>query len=84
MAMLKIKSILFTLSILAISAGLVVIAVGAFFLRRLDDHLFEHPIDFYALARHYGSIASAGAPACLAGCIGLALALERKKGFHAG
>lgn len=84
MAMLKIKSILFAVSLLAMSAGLVVTAVGAFLLRRLDDHMFEHSINFHDLAGHYGSITSAGAPVCLAGCIGLALAMDRRQAFHAG
>ena len=82
--MSKIKSVVSTASILTISAGLVVIIVGAFFLRRLDEHMYEHPTDFYDLSQHYGSIASAGAPVCLAGCIGLALALDYREGFYAG
>ena len=61
-----------------------VIAAGAFLLRRLDDHIYEHAADFYELARRYGSITRAGAIACLVGCLGLALALDYRDGFKAG
>jgi hypothetical protein len=82
--MSKIRSIVFAVSICTISVGLVVIAGGAILLRRLDQHMCEHAVDFYDLARRYDSITSAGAPACLLGCFGVALALGYKDGFKAG
>ena len=77
------KFILFTLSILTLATGLAIVCVGAFFLKRLDDHAFGDPAVFYRAARHYGSITSTGSMVCLIGCIGLALALDHSKGFHA-
>jgi len=82
--MSKIRPFAYTASICSIFAGLAVIAAGAFLLRRLDNHMYEHPLDFYDLARHYGSITWAGALVCLAGCLGLALAITYREGFRAG
>jgi hypothetical protein len=82
--MSKAKSVLLAMSILIISAGFAVIGVGAFFLKRLDDHAFGDPTVFYAAARHYGLVTSAGVPVCLAGCLALAVTLDYKQGFRAG
>jgi hypothetical protein len=79
-----IKSVVFTVSILTVAAGLVIIAAGAVFLERLDDHMGEHAVDYYDLARHYGSLTSKGALVCLTGCVGLALAMKYRQGFYAG
>jgi hypothetical protein len=84
MSRLTIKSAVFTVSMLTVAAGVVIIAVGAVFLDRLDDHMGEHALDYYDLARHYGSLTSTGALVCLAGCVGLALALKYRRGFYAG
>jgi len=82
--MSKIRSTVFAVSVCTISVGLVVIAVGAILLRRLDQHMYEHAVDFYDLARRYDSITLAGAPVCLAGCFGVALALGCTDVFKAG
>jgi hypothetical protein len=81
--MSKMKFILSALSILTLATGLAIVCVGAFFLKRLDDHAFGDPAVFYGAAHHYGSITSTGSIVCLIGCIGLALALDHTKGFHA-
>lgn len=80
----KAKSVLLAVSVAIISTGLVIIGVGAFFLKRLDDHAFGDPGVFYAAVRHYASVTSAGVPVCLAGCIALAILLDYKQGFRAG
>src|SRR5258706_2494088 len=80
----KAKSVLFAASVAIISAGLAIIGVGAFFLRRLDDHAFGDPGVFYAAVRHYASVTSAGVLVCLAGCIALAMVLDYKQEFRAG
>jgi hypothetical protein len=78
------KFILSALSILTLTAGLAIICVGAFFLKRLDDHAFGgDPAVFYGAAHHYGSITLKGSIVCLIGCIGLALALDHTKVFTA-
>jgi hypothetical protein len=78
----KAKSVLFAASVAIISTGLAIISVGAFFLKRLDDHVddlaFGDPGVFYAAVRHYASVTSAGVPVCLAGCIALAMVLDYK------
>jgi hypothetical protein len=79
----KVKSVLLAASVAIISTGLAIIGVGAFFLKRLDDHAFGDPGVFYAAARHYASVTSAGVPLCLAGCIALAMVLDYKQGFRA-
>ena len=56
----KAKSVLFAASAAIISTGFTIIGVGAFFLRRLDDHAFGDPGVFYAAVRHYASVTSAG------------------------
>jgi hypothetical protein len=81
---LKIKTIMFAMSICTISTGLFVVAVGTLFLRRLDEHMYEHAVDFYDLAGRYSSITWAGGLVCLAGCLGLALALDYGKAFYVG
>lgn len=80
----KITSVVLTFSVLTIAAGLMIIAAGAVFLGRLDDHMGEHAKDYYALARQYASLTSTGALVCLTGCIGLALALKHSRGFCVG
>src|SRR6267143_4546210 len=80
----KAKSVLFAASVAIISTGLAIIGVGAFFLKRLDDHAFADPGVFYAAVRHYASVTSAGAIVCLAGCIALAMVLDYKQEFRAG
>lgn len=81
--MSKTELILSITSILTFSAGVAAIAVGAFFLKRLDERAFGDPIVFYAAVRHYGLIASMGCLLCLAGCVGFALAADQRKGFRA-
>jgi hypothetical protein len=81
--MSKMKFILAALSILTLATGLVIVCVGALFLKRLDGHAFGDPAVFYGAAHHYGSITSEGSIVCLIGCIGIALALGHAKGFHA-
>jgi hypothetical protein len=83
MSRMSIKSFVFAASVLVAAAGLVIIAAGAVFLGRLDDRILEHAVDYYTLARHYGSITSIGALVCLFGCIGLASALPRRRGLYA-
>ena len=80
----KAKSVLFAASVAIISTGLAIIGVGAFFLRRLDDHAFGDPGVFYAGVRHYASVTSAGVLVCSAGCIALAMVLDYQQGFRAG
>lgn len=63
----KAKSVLFAASVAIISTGFAIIGVGAFFLRRLDDHAFGDPGVFYAAVRHYASVNSAGVLVCLGG-----------------
>lgn len=70
-------------SILILATGFAIFGVGAFYLKRLDDHAFGDPAVFYASANRYGSITSTGTLVCLAGCIGLAIALDHTKGFRA-
>ena len=77
------KFILSALSIFILTTGLAIVCVGAFFLKRLDDHAFGDPAVFYGTAHHYGSITLMGSIVCLIGCIGLALALDHTKGLHA-
>lgn len=67
----------------ALSVGLVVIGVGAFFLKRLGDRAFGDPDIFYGSVHHYDSIVSIGVLICLAGCVALALATDHMKGFRA-
>src|SRR5579863_2853089 len=80
----KAKSVCLAAAVAIISTGLAIIGVGAFFLKRLDDHAFGDPGVFYAAVRHYASVTSAGVPVCLAGCIPLAIVLDYKQGFRAG
>jgi hypothetical protein len=80
----KAKSALFAASVAIISTGLVIIGVGAFFLKRLDDQAFGDPGVFYAAIRRYASVTSAGVLVCLAGCIAFAMVLDYKQGFRAG
>jgi hypothetical protein len=82
--MSKAKSVLLAASVAIISTGLAIIGVGAFFLKRLDNHAFGDPGVFYAAVRHYASVTSAGVPVCLAGCIALAIVLDYRQGFRAG
>jgi hypothetical protein len=82
--MSKAKCVLVAASVAIISTGLVIIGVGAFFLKGLDDHAFGDPSVFYAAVRHYASVTSAGVPVRLAGCIALAIVLDYKQGFRAG
>lgn len=79
----KAKSVLLAVSVAIISTGLAITGVGAFFLKRLDDHVLGDPNAFYAAVRHYASLTSAGVPVCLAGCIALAIVLDYKQGFRA-
>ena len=82
--MRRANPIVFAISISALCLGLFVIAVGAFFLRRLDNHMGGDPATFYQLATHYGWITLAGAPLCVSGCLGLALPIGYREGFRAG
>jgi hypothetical protein len=81
--MSEMKSIFRTLSILALSVSLVVIGVGAFFLKRLDDHAFGDPAVFYGSSHRFGSIVSTGVLICLFGCAAFALATDHMKGLRA-
>ena len=60
-----------------------VIAAGAVLLKRLDDHVGEPAVDYYDLARRYGSLTSTGARVCLAGWMGLAPTLGHRQAFYA-
>jgi len=77
------KSAVASISVLALSVGIAMMGVAAVFLRRLDDRAFGDPVPFYASVRHYGSLGWHGALIALAGCVGLALLLDWKKGFQA-
>jgi hypothetical protein len=81
--MSEMKLIFHTLSIIAVSVGLVVIGVGAFLLKRLDHHAFGDPAVFYGSTHRYGSIVSAGVVICLAGCAAFALVTDHMKGLRA-
>ena len=82
--LLNLKSVIFAVSLCTISAGTVMIAVGAFHLHHLDDHISEHAADFYDLARQFGSMVAAGARICFAGCLCLTLILDHKECLRAG
>jgi hypothetical protein len=81
--MSEMKRIFRALSIIAFSVGLVVIGVGAFFLKRLDNQAFGDPAVFYGSVHRYGSIVSTGVRICLVGCAAFALATDHMKGFRA-
>jgi hypothetical protein len=81
--MSKAKLTLSVVSILAISAGVAAIAVGAFLLKKLDDHAFGDPVAFYAAIRRGSWIASRGSVLCLAGSLGFALMADHRRGFRA-
>lgn len=76
--------IVFVISVCTFCLGLFVIAVGAFFLMRLNTHIGADPATFYQLVTLYSWITFAGAPVCALGCLGLALPLSRREGFRAG
>jgi hypothetical protein len=79
----KLRSVVATLAVLVSLVGMTMMAIAAIFLRRLDDHAFGDPVQFYASSRHYGALGWNGALVGLAGCVGLALLLEWKKNFQA-
>ena len=81
--MQKHKSAVASISVLAMLLGMVMMGIAALFLRRLDDHAYGDPVQFYASARHYGSMGWNGALVGLAGCVGLALLLDWRKGVQA-
>jgi hypothetical protein len=81
--MSEMKRVFRTLSIIALSVGLVVIGVGAFFLKRLDDHALGDPAIFYGSVHRYGSIVSTGVLICLVGCAVFALATDHMKRLRA-
>lgn len=81
--MQKLKPVFATLAVLVSLVGMTMMGIAALFLRRLDDHAFGDPAQFYASSRHYGSLGWNGALVGLAGCVGLALLLDWKKGFQA-
>ncbi len=83
MTPLTVKTVLRTAAVVVISTGLSVIAVGAFFLKKLDDHAYGDPGVYYSSVRHYASISDAGALICFAGFIALAMTQDYKEGFRA-
>ena len=79
----KLRSVVAMLAVLVALVGMTMMGIAALFLRRLDDHAFGDPVQFYASSRHYGTLGWNGALVGLAGCVGLALLLDWKKGFQA-
>jgi hypothetical protein len=72
-----------TLAASASLMGMTMMGIATLFLRRLDDHAFGDPGQFYASLRHYGALGWNGALVGLGGCVGLALLLDWKKNFQA-
>lgn len=79
----QLRSVVAALAVFVSLAGMAMMAVAALFLRRLDDHAFGDPSQFYAASRHYGALGWNGAVIGLAGCVGLAAILDWKKSFRA-
>jgi hypothetical protein len=79
----KLRSVVATLAVSASLMGMTMMGIATFFLRRLDDHAFGDPVQFYASLRHYGALGWNGALVGLGGCVGLALLLDWKKNLQA-
>jgi hypothetical protein len=81
--MQKLRPVFATLAGLVSLVGMTVMGIAAVFLRRLDDHAFGDPVQFYASVRHYSALGWDGALIGLSGCVGLALLLGWKKSLKA-
>ena len=79
----KLRSVVATLAVSASLMGMTMMGIATFFLRRLDDHSYGDPVQYYASARHYGSMGWNGALVGLAGCVGLALLPDWRKDIQA-
>jgi hypothetical protein len=77
------RSVVATLAVSAWLVSMTMMGIATLFLRRLDDHAFGDPVQFYASLRHYGALGWNGALVGLGGCVGLALLLDWKKNSQA-
>ena len=52
----KLRLVVATFAVLVSLVGMTMMGIAAVFLRRLDDHAFGDPVQFYASSRHYGAL----------------------------
>jgi hypothetical protein len=79
----KLRPVVAVLAVLVSLVGMTMMGIATLFLRRLDDHAFGDPFQFYASSRQYGTLGWKGALVGLAGCVGLALLLDWRRNFQA-